>query len=78
MPAKTGMTTEPKARAAAAKAIGTAKRLTTRTPTRLMATKTQMISVARSLTSIHGRYQAWSAEAERIAVSPQVGIQPHQ
>ena len=35
-------------------------------------------AIASGVTGIHGRYHSCSAVAERIAVNPQVGTQPHQ
>jgi hypothetical protein len=43
-----------------------------------MAVNETTINVASNVTGIHGRYHACNADAERIAVSPQVGTQPHQ
>src|SRR6266849_1636142 len=60
-----GATAEMTASPADAVAIGTAMRVTQRTPPkRLTAVKPSTISAARNFTGIHGRYHWWSADAE--------------
>ena len=78
MPLITGTTAESSASNAAAQAIGMATRDTARTPSRLMTRKVRMIPTASGVTGMNGRYHWCSAVAERIAVKPQVGTQPHQ
>ena len=72
------MTAESSARSAAAIATGIAKRASARTPRRLMAVKTRTMPTASGVTGTNGTHHSWSALAERIAVNPQVGTQPHQ
>ena len=43
-----------------------------------MTTNVTTIPTASGVTGMKGRYQSCSAVAERIAVKPQVGTQPHQ
>ena len=72
------MTAESSASSAAALATGIAKRVTVRTPSRLIPAKASTTPIASGVTGIQGRYHSCSAVAERIAVKPQVGTQPHQ
>jgi hypothetical protein len=72
------MTADSSARKAAAKPIGIAKRVTVRTPMRLIAANATTIAIASGVIGMKGTYQACSAVADRIAVKPHVGIQPHQ
>ena len=72
------MSAERKASAAAAQATGMAKRVTARTPSRLIAVKASTTAMASGVIGMKGRYHSCSAVAERIAVKPQVGTQPHQ
>ena len=58
--------------------MGIARRATHWTPQRLTPAKTTMIPIASGATGMPGRYHCWIAEADRSAVSPQVGTQPHQ
>jgi hypothetical protein len=58
--------------------MATATRVTRLIPARLSAVKVATMMTASSFTGIHGRYHWCSAEAERMAVRPQVGTQPHQ
>src|SRR5262245_57941192 len=59
-------------------AIGIASRAIHLTPQRLTKVKKHTIEMATASTGKLGKYQCWSAAAERRAVRPQVGIQPHQ
>ena len=59
-------------------AIGTAKRVTHFSPAILTSVKATTIAVARTGMGTVGKYQWCIALAERSAVSPHVGIQPHQ
>src|SRR5690348_10413222 len=77
-PVMTGISPESKARMADVVAMGIARRVTQRTPHRLTAVNSSTNAVARICTGTAGRYQAWIAVAERIAVRPHVGTQPHQ
>ena len=43
-----------------------------------MAVNASTTAIASGVTGTHGRYHWCSADAERIAVRPQVGTQPHQ
>ena len=72
------MIPEHRARVKATRAMGLATRTAQRRPHRLTAVKTSTISVAMTLTGTWGRYHWWTASAEKMAVSPQVGTQPHQ
>ena len=78
VPAKIGMTAERRASAAATLATGIATRETVRTPSRLIPANVSTTPIASGVTGIHGRYHSCSAVAERMAVKPQVGTQPHQ
>ena len=77
-PGDTGTIAESRASAAARLAIGIATRVTVRTPSRLIPAKHSTTPIASGVTGIQGRYHSCSAVAERIAVKPQVGTQPHQ
>src|SRR5436190_22021414 len=77
-PVSTGTITERKASAAEQPAMTTATRVTTFIPARFSAVNVATIRTASSFTGTHGRYHWCNAEAERIAVRPQVGTQPHQ
>ena len=59
-------------------AIGVASRTTQRTPARFTAVNNTTMKMARGVTGTPGRYQEWIAVADRMAVNPQVGTQPHQ
>src|ERR1051325_6812431 len=72
------MVADRNASAAAIAAIAIAVFAAHRTPSRLMTTNTTMIRHARSGTEVPGRNHWLIADAETSAVSPQVGIQPHQ
>ena len=64
---------------AEATAIGTASRVTQRTPPRLTSVNMHhQPDRQRRRPGTSGRYHCVIAEAERIAVRPQVGTQPHQ
>src|SRR4051795_5905714 len=78
LPVRMGMRPERKASTAESVAIGTAKRTTQRMPHRLIARKKSTIALAISFAGTMGRNQALIAFAERYAVRPQVGTQPHQ
>ena len=67
-----------KASAADPQAMTTATRVTTFIPARFSAVNVATMMTASSFTGIHGRYHWCRAEADRMAVSPQVGTQPHQ
>ena len=43
-----------------------------------MPAKASTTPIASGVTGIQGRYHSCSAVADRIAVNPQVGTQPHQ
>src|ERR1700733_12593892 len=77
-PAKTGSTADRKASPAAPPASTTAKRVTRRSPSRLAKVNRQTIPAANTLTGTVGRYHWWSADADKRAVRPHVGTQPHQ
>src|SRR5437762_5825825 len=72
-PVSTGTSAERKASAADPQAITTATRVTTFMPARFKAVNVATMMTASSFTGIHGRYHWWSASADRMAVSPQVG-----
>ena len=72
------MSAERKASAAATQATGMATRVTSRTPSRLIAVKASTTAMASGVIGMNGRYHSCSAVAERMAVKPQVGTQPHQ
>src|SRR3954454_21562081 len=78
LPFRSGMSPERKANVADRAAIGTARRTTQRIPHRLIARKKSTIALASSFAGTIGRNQALIAFAERYAVRPQVGTQPHQ
>ena len=78
MPATIGMTADSSASSAAASATGIAKRVTARTPSMLMPTNVTMIPIASGVIGMNGTYHVCSAVADRIAVKPHVGTQPHQ
>ena len=77
-PAKTGTMPERNASTAEMHATGSATRVTHLMPARLIATKPSRMPIASGFTGMPGRYQSCRADAERIAVRPQVGTQPHQ
>ena len=77
-PAKIGARPETKASSADALATGTASRVTQRMPTRLSAVNASTMATASAVTGTLGKYHCWMADADKIAVSPQVGTQPHQ
>jgi hypothetical protein len=77
-PAAIGASPETKASNAEALATGTATRVTHRMPIRFKAMNDRTSPIARAVTGTPGRYHSWMAEADRIAVIPQVGTQPHQ
>ena len=77
-PLTMGMSAERKARVAEAVAMGSARRVAQRTPHRFTAVKASTSPLARSGIGTPGRYHSWMAVAERIAVRPHVGTQPHQ
>ena len=72
------MRPEHKASTKAIRAMGLATRTAQRRPHRLTAVKASTMAVAMSLTDAWGRYHCWIASADKMAVSPQVGTQPHQ
>jgi hypothetical protein len=72
------MTADSSARTAAVSPTGTAKRVTVRTPMRLSPTNVTMMPIASGVIGMNGTYHSCRAVADRIAVKPQVGIQPHQ
>jgi hypothetical protein len=72
------MTAESRARNAAMLATGMATRVTVRTPSRLIAVKASTTAMASGVIGMKGRYHSCSAVAERMAVKPHVGTQPHQ
>jgi hypothetical protein len=78
VPERIGMTAESRASRAATQATGIATRVAMRTPSRLIAVNASTTPTASGVTGIQGRYHSCSAVAERIAVNPQVGTQPHQ
>src|SRR5689334_15372915 len=78
VPAMTGANADTNASAAEAVAIGIASRPAHFTPHRLTSVKAATIAQASAETGTFGRYHSWIAAAEKIAVSPQVGTQPHQ
>ena len=73
-----GARPDTKASKADALATGTASRVTHLMPARLSSTKAITRPIASTVTGAPGRYHSCIAEAERIAVMPQVGTQPHQ
>jgi hypothetical protein len=73
-----GTIAERRASAAATLAIGMATRVTARTPSRLIAVKASTTPIASGVIGMKGRYHSCNAVAERMAVKPQVGTQPHQ
>src|SRR5258708_6766519 len=77
-PATIGMSVDRKASVAETVAIGIARRATHLMPQRLTTVKAMTIAEATASTGRLGRYHCWIAEAERSAVRPQVGTQPHQ
>src|SRR5437899_2541808 len=77
-PVMTGISPDANASTAEPVAMTIANRVTHRTPTRFNAVKASTIRLASSLIGTPGRYHWWIADADRIAVSPQVGTQPHQ
>src|SRR4051812_12248909 len=77
-PVTTGTTPDRKASAADPPAMTTATRVTRFIPARFRAVKVATMMTASSFTGIHGTYHWCSADAERMAVSPQVGTHPHQ
>src|ERR1700681_3286412 len=78
VPANTGASPDTSASPAETTAIGMANRVTHRTPARLTRVKSSTRPIASGGTGTSGRYHCVMAEAERIAVKPQVGTQPHQ
>ena len=78
VPAEIGNRPDRNASTAEPNAIGVISRATQRTPQRLMPAKNNTRPQAMSVMGTPGRYQAWMADADRMAVRPQVGIQPHQ
>lgn len=72
------MTADSRARNAAVRPTGIAKRDTARTPMRLMPTNVRMMPIASGVIGMNGRYHSCSAVADKIAVKPHVGTQPHQ
>src|SRR5262249_360715 len=77
-PEKTGAMAETKASPADVAAIGVARRTVQRIPQRFTIAKNATIQLARISTRAPGRYHCWIADADMIAVKPQVGPQPHQ
>jgi hypothetical protein len=77
-PATTGTTAEARASRADRHAIGRAMRVAARTETRFTTQKASTMVTASAGTGAQGRYHSCRAEADRMAVSPQVGTQPHQ
>jgi len=59
-------------------AAGTASRVTHWIPIRLSAVKASTSPTASAVTGTPGKYHSWMAEADKMAVRPQVGTQPHQ
>src|SRR4051794_26170154 len=78
VPARTGARVETKANTAEALATGTATRVTQAIPQKFRAANGRTSPHARAGTGTPGRHHWLIAVAERIAVTPQVGIQPHQ
>jgi hypothetical protein len=73
-----GISAERKASVADAVAMGMARRATHLIPERLTKVKKHTMAMGKASTGKSGKYQCWRADAERRAVRPQVGIQPHQ
>src|SRR3954452_628913 len=78
LPLQTGMSTDAKASAAEADAMATAKRVTSLMPYRFSTVKASTMTVAATGIGSCGRYHEWIAVADKIAVNPHVGTQPHQ
>src|SRR3954467_12533798 len=77
-PAAIGANAEIKARSPDAVAIGIASLPAHFTPHRFTAAKNRTSVHDMMVTGTAGRYHSWMAAPEKIAVSPQVGTQPHQ
>ena len=77
-PAAIGASPDTNASNADALATGTASRVTHLMPARLRSMNATTIPMARAVIGTAGRYHSWMADADRIAVRPQVGTQPHQ
>src|SRR3954453_13665999 len=75
-PAMTGASAETKASVAEPPAMTTARRPAHLTPLKLTSVKDMTSAHASSDTGTLGRYHSWIAAAEKMAVNPQVGIQP--
>ena len=78
VPAKIGMRLDPRAKRAANVAMGTATRAAHLRPQMLRPANISTKMTARTCVDTPGRYHWWMAPAEKIAVRPQVGTQPHQ
>ena len=78
LPLNIGITAERNASPAETTAIGIVKRITHLMPHRLMTVKKSTMHDANSGTGNQGKYHWLIAKADNRAVSPQVGIQPHQ
>jgi hypothetical protein len=78
LPLTIGITSERNASPAEATAIGIAKRITHFTPHKLMTVKKSTMHDASRGTGNQGKYHWLIADADRRAVSPHVGTQPHQ
>ena len=78
VPASAGITAEQIASPTEAMAMTIASRVVRRTPVRLTNINASTITTASRWLGMNGRYHEWSASADRIAVRPQVGTQPHQ
>src|SRR5262245_42747454 len=78
VPLRIGTSDERKASAAETVAIGIASRATHLIPQKFTRVNAITIAEAPAATGRPGRYHCWMAEADRIAVNPQVGTQPHQ
>src|SRR6185503_10704353 len=72
-PVHTGTSDDIRASAAETVAIGIASHVTQPMPHRLTTVNKATSAQATASTGRPGRYHCWIAEAERIAVSPQVG-----
>ena len=77
-PVTIGPSPDRKAKVADTEAIVTATQMTQTMPSRLTTAKQATIAAASGATGTPGRYHCWMADAERMAVRPQVGTHPHQ
>jgi hypothetical protein len=77
-PENTGMSAPRNARTADTAPIEIARPLTAFRPHRLITVKNATSPQAITAMGMPGKIHWWIADAERIAVSPQAGTQPHQ